>query len=40
MNYSTQYSDLEFLVMEDMMKMGYDPLDNEDIKFYWELRLG
>lgn len=39
MEYSVQYSDLELLVMKDMMDLGYDPLKIEDIKAYWELIL-
>jgi hypothetical protein len=37
--YSKNYSDLELMVMEDMMSLGYDPLNIEDIKLYWEFML-
>lgn len=35
----TEYSELELLVMKDMMENGYDPLNPEEVKEYWRLRL-
>lgn len=32
-------SDLEILVNEDMITLGYDPTDKRDIKLYWERLL-
>lgn len=34
-----KYSELEFLVMEDMIICGYDPHNPEHIKKYWKERL-
>ena len=34
-----KYSELELLVMKDMMEDGYDPLNPEDVQEYWRLRL-
>jgi hypothetical protein len=39
MNYCEDYSELELLVMSDMMELGYDPLRIEDIQSYWESKL-
>lgn len=33
-------SDLEILVERDMLDLGYNPWNQEDIKFYWEMMLG
>lgn len=32
-------SDLEILVIKDMISLGYDPKNQEDIKLYWEMML-
>jgi hypothetical protein len=34
-----QYSDLEWLVISDMIEHGYDHTNIEDIKKYWSERL-
>lgn len=33
-------SDLQLLIEYDMYVNGYDPTDPDDIKAYWEERLG
>lgn len=33
------YSDLEYLVMEDMANNGYDHNNPEDVRKYWSERL-
>lgn len=33
------YSELELLIMGDMIENGYDPLSKEDIIRYWSERL-
>lgn len=30
------YSELELLVMKDMMELDFDPLNEADVKLYWE----
>lgn len=34
------YSELELLVMKDMMALDFDPLNKEDVQLYWERILG
>jgi hypothetical protein len=34
------YSELELLVMRDMMNLDFDPLNEQDVKLYWERILG
>ena len=34
------YSELELLVMKDMMELDFDPLNVHDIQLYWERILG
>jgi len=34
------YSELELLVMQDMMKLDFDPLNEADVTLYWEMVLG
>jgi hypothetical protein len=34
------YSELELLVMKDMMELDFDPLNVYDIQLYWERILG
>jgi hypothetical protein len=34
------YSELELLVMKDMMDLDFDPLNEADVKLYWEIILG
>ena len=34
------YSDLELLVMKDMMELDFDPLNENDVQLYWERILG
>lgn len=33
------YSELELMVIEDMYKNGYDFMNPEDVKKFWEERL-
>ena len=33
------YSDLELLVMNDMILLGFDPNNQNDIRKYWEMLL-
>lgn len=33
------YSDLELLIMGNMIDLGFDPLSEEEIKLYWERLL-
>jgi hypothetical protein len=33
-------SELEMLVTYDMYILGFDPINPEDIKKYWEIMLG
>ena len=33
------YSELELLVMKDMMEHDFDPLNEADVKLYWEKAL-
>jgi hypothetical protein len=33
------YSELELLVMDDMLRLGYDPHDKNQVIEYWEERL-
>lgn len=33
------YSELELLVMKDMIELDFDPLNEEDVKLYWETVL-
>lgn len=34
------YSELELLVMQDMVKLDFDPLNEADVTLYWEMVLG
>jgi len=34
------YSELELLVMKDMIELDFDPLNEADVKLYWETMLG
>lgn len=34
------YSDLEYMVNNDMMFLGFDPGDVNDVNMYWEIMLG
>ena len=34
------YSELELLIMKDMMELDFDPLNINDIQLYWERILG
>lgn len=34
------YSELELLVMKDMMDLDFDPLNEADVQLYWEIILG
>jgi len=34
------YSELELLVMKDMMELDFDPINEADVKLYWEMVLG
>jgi len=34
------YSELELLVMKDMMELDFDPLNEVDVTLYWEMVLG
>lgn len=34
------YSELELLVMKDMMELEFDPLNEADVTLYWEMVLG
>jgi len=33
------YSELELLVMKDMMELDFDPINEADVKLYWEMML-
>ena len=33
------YSELELLVMKDMMELDFDPLNEVDVNLYWEMVL-
>ena len=33
------YSDLEIMIIEDMLRNGYDPHSKEHIELYWKERL-
>jgi hypothetical protein len=34
------YSELELLVMKDMIELDFDPLNEVDVNLYWEMVLG
>lgn len=34
------YSELELLVMKDMIELDFDPLNETDVTLYWKMVLG